>query len=595
MNRGQHLGIDLGTSHCAMALVDESGSNRLLPIEQADGPYQIFADTLLPSILFLPAESELSPEQWKMPWSEGPVPLLGRWARQLATHNSARTIRSAKSWLCFGERREGHVPRLPLGSQVEGKLTAREVSTELLRHLRGTYLHQRGREADSLVLTVPASFDLLAREWTEDAARDAGWPSVKLLEEPLAAFYAWLDAHRETWREILKPGDLVLVCDVGGGTSDFSLISVREEQGQLLLDRCAVGRHLLLGGDNMDLALAYHLQDKHGLDLDTWQFQDLQQQARLAKEHLLANHSDRYPIALAGRGSQLFAQSLSLEVERSELEALLVEGFFPLCPADVEVKQKARSAMREVGLPYEEEAAITKHLAQFLRDFQKNVDESPLLHERLGKNSSASPWPSHLLLNGGVFHSAVLRERMLSCLQSWCSERLSMLDNPSYDHAVALGAAAFASIEANGEQLRVRSSAARSYYLGIASNEMAIPGRKPQLQGLCILPQGTEEGTELNLTEQLFDLCMGEDVSFQLFSAKDRAADQLGTLVRAAPDRLEELARVSCHLAQEGTEEAWLPVYVKSRLLTTGQLELSMQHRDSQKSWRLAFDLGAER
>jgi hypothetical protein len=489
---------------------------------------------------------------------------------------------------------------LPQGSSIEGKKTAQKVACDLLQHMRSSYCHESKEVPESLVLTVPASFDLLAREWTEQAAREAGWSEVSLLEEPLAAFYAWLDAHRNDWQTHLKPGDVILVCDIGGGTSDFSLISVGEDAGQLRLERCAVGRHLLLGGDNMDLALAYYLQDKHQLELDSWQFQDLQQQARLAKEHLLSSQTDEhFPIALLGRGSQLFAQTISLEVQRSDVETLLVEGFFPICPAESKTLRRPASAMRETGLPYEQDAAITKHLAEFLQDFYKNLQASPALQERLHKGSasfSGQPRPTHILLNGGVFHSSALRERLKVCVQSWCPTPLVELENPDFDHAVALGAAAFGAIQDSRSILRVRASAARSYYLGIAGNEPAVPGRKPQLQGLCILPQGTEEDDELSLQDQIFDLCLGSDLRFRLFSAKDRAGDQLGTLVRAAPDRLDELTQVSCHLTlDEPTDDQWLPVFVKSRLLSTGQLELSLQHRDSSHTWKLAFDLGAER
>ncbi len=602
MSRSLYLGIDLGTSHSALAIAGKQSEPSVLPIVQLEAPFQTIAQPLLPSVLYLPDPKEQTPAACRLPWDEsGQAPLVGRWARTLGMLQHQRAIFSAKSWLCFGDRRAGELPLLPLHSSSSGRKDARRVARELLEHMRKSYEYtQASAEASprAVVITVPASFDLTAREWTEQAARDAGWTEVSLLEEPLAAFYAWLFSQRTTWRQQLSPQDLVLVCDIGGGTSDFSLIHVGAEEGKLRLDRCAVGRHLLLGGDNMDLALAYHLQDKHSLTLDPWQFQDLQQKARLAKEALLGpNAPERVPLALAGRGSQLFAQTISLEVERSDVEELLVEGFFPLCSAQTTVQRENAPALQEMGLPYESEAAITKHLAHFMQEFHKNLLSSTRLQERLGWTpGQAVPWPTHILLNGGVFHAPTLRERLLQCLQAWTGTKLSVLDNPSYDQAVALGAAGFAALQESDADLRVRSAAARSYYIGIASNQMAVPGRRPSVQGLCVLPQGTEEEQELSLSEQIFGLSFGECMSFRLFSAKDRGADVLGTLVSKAPDSLDEVSRITCTLPADQAEDSGpLPVFIKSKLLASGQLEFTLQHRDSPQNWRLAFDLGADR
>lgn len=600
----QAIGIDLGTSHCALAwAAPEAKRAALLEIPQLEGPQQIFKHALLPSVLYIPGPHDMAPEDRALPWdSSGQAPLVGRWARELAQHAPERAILSSKSWLCYGGRGQKiEEPLLPHKSQIDGRKTARETARDFLAHLRAAWndLHP-GQEAGQqpLVLTVPASFDILAREWTESAAREAGWENLTLLEEPLAAFYAWLTSQGEDWRKQLSVGDLVLVCDVGGGTSDFSLIAVSEENGDLRLDRIAVGRHLLLGGDNMDLTLAYHLQDKHGLQLDIWQFQALQHQARLAKEALLGGPMlDEYPIAVAGRGSQLFTQTISLTVTRQEVAEVLIEGFFPVCELTTRVPRQRATGLQELGLPFEKEPAITKQLANFLQEAQANVRASSLLQERIGSRwrpDDPSLLPTHILLNGGVFHAPPLRQRLTRLLQRWVGSSLKVLENPSFDHAVAEGAAAFAAIKAEGRSLRVRSGAARSYYIGIESNEPAIPGRKPVMQGLCILPQGTEEGERLSLPDQPFGLWTGDEVSFRLFSANNRAGDALGTVVRDAPAELEELNLVSCRLESEDAADSLLPVYLTSELTELGTMQLAMQHSESPQSWKLEFHLRPE-
>jgi hypothetical protein len=600
----QTIGIDLGTSHSALAWNEADSAPQLLDILQLEAQGQAFASALLPSVIYLPRPGEIPASDRILPWDqEGTTPLVGRWARELGALNPERAIVSSKSWLCYGGRgASASEPLLPGKSQDPGRRTPRQAARDLLQHLRLAWnaVHP-GRDAGDapLVLTVPASFDLIARQWTEDAAREAGWKDLTLLEEPLAAFYAWLQCQGESWRQHLKVGDLVLVCDLGGGTSDFSLIAVSEEHGDLRLDRVAVGRHLLLGGDNMDLALAYHLQDDRGLSLDHWQFQALVQQARRAKECLLAPEAPAsYPIAIAGRGSQLFAQTLSLEVRREEVEALLVDGFFPLCEPTAEVPRSRNLGLQELGLPYEKDPGITRHLASFLREAQRNVQASSLLQARLGvawDSKALSLMPSHVLFNGGVFHGARLRQRMTEVLRSWSSQDIKFLESASFDQAVALGAAAFAAIKQSGQKLRVKSGAARSYYIGIESNEPAIPGRRPKLQGLCVLPQGTEEGESLELPDHVLGLWTGEEVSFRLFSAPDRAGDQLGHMVRDASSELEELSPVSCRLttAEQAAPEV-LPVYLRSQLTELGTLQLAMQHQDSPQTWRLDFHLRPE-
>lgn len=570
---GRIVGIDLGTSHSSLATIDDAGRAQLLAIAQLAGPHETVRDDLLPSVYF----DNLEYKNLSLPWQEHP-PVLGRFARELAIANPERAIVSAKSWLCY----KGDL-RLPPKAEWQG-LSAKEVSTLLLSHLLSAWEYERGEAKDAistLALTVPASFDPLARQLTEEAARAAGIPEPLLIEEPLAAFYAWLAANKD-WNKTLKAGDSVLVCDVGGGTCDFSLILAHDEQNELRLDRIAVGRHLLLGGDNMDLALAHYLAQKHGA-LDHWQFVSLQQQVRKAKEFLLsAGPDDSVPISVAGRGSSLFAQTVTLDLTRAELEEFLVEGFFPLVSGDAPIQRS--SGLQTMGLPYEHDPAITRHLASFLRQAQHNLKDATA--------SAALFHPTHILFNGGVFKAEILQQRIVACLNSWSpgAKAIHVLSNPDLDHAVTLGAAYYASWKHAGNKLRVRTAAARSYYIGLEANQMAVPGLKPRLQGLCILPQGTEEGSEYVMAEQEFALWGGDQVNFQLFSSEERAS--LGSLVADAEHDLESVSELSCQIDDDG--EGPIPVFLQSDYDETGKLRVAIRERSGDRRWELNFGLREE-
>ncbi len=593
-------GIDLGTTHSALAYArcDEE-TQELHAIAQLDGPGRLIDHELLPSVGFLAEERDASLRDRALPWDlSGEAPLVGRWARALASGNPEKAVLSAKSWLCYaGSHREA---RLPQGASEDRSWTAVEASAHFLRHMDASFRASLGQEpVQRTVLTVPASFDLVARQLTEEAARLAGLQNVTLLEEPLAAFYAWLSAHQTNWQDALKPGDLVLICDIGGGTSDFSLVSVSADQGLLRLDRIAVGRHLLLGGDNMDLALAHHCQAQLlKTELDHWQFLSLQQEARRAKESLLTSDApDHWPLAIAARGSNLFAQTLRCELTRSTAQSLLLEGFFPAVELITE-KPKARSAgLARMGLPYENDPAITRHLGAFLQQAQEQVRLSIDLQNSLGKTwikESKALMPTAILFNGGVFHSEALRQRVLHLLQNWGATRLQELTSPGYDHAVALGAAHFARLQMTGQGMRVRAAAARSYYIGLESNEPAVPGLRRPLRGLCVLPQGTEEGSKLSLPEQEFGLWTGDALSFRLFSSAQRSSDQLGTIVSDAEADLEEVTELQCHIPQGDEQPGLLPVHLRADLSDIGSLHLAMQHSLSDRQWSLEFQLREE-
>lgn len=565
------VGIDLGTSHSSLARVRD-GKAEILPVPQLDSAHNVIEDKLLPSVFFHdPAAKDL-----RLPWDQHP-PILGRYAREQAIINPDRAIVSAKSWLCY----RGDM-RLPPKAEWGGK-SAKEVSTLLLAHLKQAFEHSKGESIDRLALTVPASFDPLARQLTEDAARAAGFESFELIEEPLAAFYAWLAAN-PNWNKQLKAGDSILVCDVGGGTSDFSLIVVLEENDELKLERLAVGRHLLLGGDNMDLALAHYLAQKQG-GLDHWQFLSLQQEVRKAKEKLLSDvQSENYAFSVSSRSSSLFASTLRLELTQNEVQEFLVEGFFPLVDAKAEVKRA--SGLQTLGLPYEADPAISKHLAAFLRTALKNVLAKG--GEAYGQSSDQTLFlPTHILFNGGVFKARILEERLWAALKSWGAEGLTKLINPDLDHAVALGAAYYAEWKESGNRLRVRTAAPRSYFIGIEPNVMSVPGLKPQLEGLCVLPLGTEEGSDLALTEQEFALWGGDEVRFTLFSGGE--FQELGGMTPNAKKNLETVAEMSCQIEDEG--DGPIPVRLQVQYDTTGTLALQMKENGGPRAWKLAFDI----
>jgi hypothetical protein len=571
------LGIDLGTSHSSLAFVRERRAT-LLDIVQIEGPHNIVTDTLLPSVFFHDERAD----DLRLPWDEHP-PILGRYARAQAVLNPERAVTSAKSWLCYkGDQ------LLPPKAEWGGK-SPKEVSALLLSHLYQAYKNTGADEPDTIALAVPASFDPIARLLTEEAAKAAGLPGCELIEEPLAAFYAWL-ASEPNWNKKLKAGDSVLICDVGGGTSDFSLIVVREHQDELRLDRIAVGRHLLLGGDNMDLALAHFLAQKHG-GLDHWQFMSLQQDVRKAKEKLLSDpNADAYAFSVSGRGSSLFASAVRLELTRHEVNERLVEGFFP--KVEAHARPNRSLGLQSAGLPYEADPAITKHLAAFLRTALKNAraqrDDRVKEVDAVLNSDQSLYLPTHILFNGGVFKAKALSERVLDTLRGWGAKDLKMLESADLDHAVTLGAAYYAEWKRAGNRLRVRTVSPRSFFIGIEPNGMSVPGFKPPLQGLCVLPQGTEEGMQLQIADQAFALWGGDEVRFQLFSAEGRS--DLSTLIPNAADNLQSVAELTTRIGDEEESDGPIPVQLEVEYDTSGTLALRMREQGGARAWKLAFD-----
>ena len=587
------IGIDLGTSNCAIARVGDTGHPENLPITQAITGSSEGEKSLLPSAIYLPAEGEFPESSSRQ--------ILGVFARERGALQPDRLIVSAKSWLCHPHAdRRGQI--LPWGSAtIDCKLSPLEASRELLAHLLASLKNSHPNLTPSHpVITVPASFDEVARGLTLEAAQLAGIPDATLLEEPQAAFYAWLENQGADWRKQVQSGDLLLVCDVGGGTADFSLIAVTGKDGNLALERVAVGEHLLLGGDNMDLALAHDVSEKLAADgsvLDDWQFLALVQSTRAAKESLLSDPSlKEVPIAIPTRSSRLIASTLSTTLTREQVDQIVLDGFLPLVAADEMPALRRAGGLRESGLPYAADAAISKHLARFLTRAKANITSSPQLLESVGgsaKIDSASLLiPDAVLFNGGVFNASPLRARVLDQLSSWANRPIRELEGARPDHAVALGAAVYARLRATGQGLRIKSGTARSYYIGMESSAMAVPGRRPVTKALCVAPQGMEEGTSHEISDQEFLLYTGETSDFRFFQSEVRAGDQPGQILPDAAE-LEESAKLQIEIPppaghQPGEE---IPVHLEARITELGHLELHFLHKPTGERWKLEFNV----
>jgi molecular chaperone DnaK (HSP70) len=599
------VGIDLGTTHCALSSIDlelsegEEVAEQLLPIPQVVAPGQVEARSLLPSFMYLPHESELPAGALTLPWPEHPTHFaLGEVARALGVKSAVRMVSSAKSWLCHPgvDRR---APILPAGAPAEvPKVSPLEASVRYLEHVREAWDQQmpETKLADQLVtITVPASFDPAARELTAEAARMAGLGHAVLLEEPQAALYSWLSATRGKWRKQVSVNDLILVVDVGGGTTDFSLIAVREEQGDLVLERVAVGEHILLGGDNMDLALAYVLKrqfEAGGQPLDSGQLLTLTQAARVAKEQLFANPADQVaPVVIPGRGSKLIGGTMRTELTRDVLEQVLLDGFFPVCePWDRPVARQ-RGALTQLGLPYAQDAAISRHLAAFLGRQAGAAGAAADAEHKFAR-------PTCLLFNGGVLKAPQIRERVVSMLNHWlalsAAPRVRVLEGADLDLAVARGAAYYGYVR-KGAGLRIRGGSAMAYYVGVESALPAVPGMPPPLQALCVAPFGLEEGTHATPSAAEFGLVVGEPVRFRFFGSSVRREDRAGDILeRWNEGELTELQEVEACLPAEGhTPGEVITVQLQAGISEVGTLELEAVARGAQQRWQVELDTRA--
>jgi hypothetical protein len=448
-----------------------------------------------------------------------------------------------------------------------------------------------------VLLTVPASFDEEARELTRRAAEQAGYQHFTLLEEPQAAFYAWLESQGEAWRSRIKVGDLVLVCDVGGGTTDFSLISVSEENGDLILKRVAVGEHILLGGDNMDLALARLLQQRleaSGQRIDIWKLHGLWHQCRIAKEKLFDSPTTTSEaITLLGKGTKLIGGTIKTELSREDLNKVLVEGFFPQTTSDQMPARQRRVGFQELGLPYAADAAITKHLARFLTEQVRSSPEAAAT--RTGRSGLACP--THILFNGGVMKAELLRDRVVEVLNGWLQQEgfdalgpEHVLETADLELAVARGAAYYGKAR-RGRGVRIRSGASRTYYIGIESAMPAVPGMEAPIKALCVVPFGMEEGTDATVPDREFGLVVGEPAEFRFLSSTIRKQDHLGSLLEDWGSEIEELSPLEVTLNLDGQQGTVVPVRLETRVTELGTLEVWCVSRDAKHRWKLELNI----
>jgi hypothetical protein len=603
------VGIDLGTTNSALARCDAADAEEESRIEvrsipQLVNPSEVAEPTLLPSFLYIPGEFDFPKGSLALPWEPEPKFVIGELARKRGAESPNRLVASAKSWLSYAAVNRT-APILPWQAPEEvPKLSPVEASSQFLKYLRtvwdsGEVRGQRGlalAEQDVL-LTVPASFDEEARELTRRAAEQAGFPHVTLLEEPLAAFYAWLASEGDAWRRRIKVGDLVLVCDVGGGTTDFSLIMVSEENGELTLKRVAVGDHILLGGDNMDLALARVLQQRleaSGNRVDTWQLHSLWHQCRNAKEKLFESpKTQNRPITLLGKGTKLVGGTIKTELTREDLDQVLVEGFFPKIASGELPARQRRVGFQELGLPYAADPAITKHLARFLSEQVRNSPEAAAIR----RGSSGLACPTHILFNGGVMKAALLRNRVVEVMNSWLRQEgfgalgeEQILEARDLEHAVARGAVYYGKAR-RGRGVRIRSGASRTYYLGIESAMPAVPGMEAPLKALCVVPFGMEEGTETAIPDREFGLVVGEPAEFRFLSSSVRKQDQVGNLLEDWGADLEELSPLEVTLKLDGQQGTVVPVRLESRVTELGTLEIWCVSRDGSHRWNLELNI----
>nr|WP_254228209.1 Hsp70 family protein [Burkholderia gladioli] len=581
----------------------DAAAQQVLPIAQLSSPGAVASPELLPSFLYLPHEGELAAGDLSLPWTASRDYAVGEMARSRGAGTPIRLVSSAKSWLCHpGVDRRAAI--LPNDAPPEvARVSPLEASVRYLNHLREAWDHAHPDApfaAQDVTVTIPASFDPAARELTAEAAQAAGYTRMTLLEEPQAALYSWIQKSGGGWRKDVKVGDIILVVDVGGGTTDLSLIAVVEREGNLELHRVAVGEHILLGGDNMDLALAHVVARKlaaQGTQADPWQLRALTYACRGAKETLLSDRSvETVPLVVPSRGAKLIGGSIRTELTRAELTQILLEGFFPQVEASARPAVRTRAGLTQLGLPYAQDAGITRHLAAFLGKQVGALAELDGLPAAAHHPGASFLHPSAVLFNGGVFKSELLTERILAILNGWLAADgaapARLLGGADLDLAVARGAAYYGYVK-RGRGVRIRGGTARAYYVAIESAMPAIPGMEPPISALCVAPFGMEEGSDAALPEQEFGLVVGEPVQFRFFGSSVRRQDQVGDMLDyRSPEELQELEAIQATLPADGrTPGEVVAVRLHARVTEAGTLELEALPRGSEARWKVEFDV----
>lgn len=556
------VGIDLGTTNSALAMAPVAGEVSLetFPIVQRISENQLAARPTLPSFLYLPGPYEVKEGALELPWSSDLDYIVGYLARDLGSKIPGRVVSSAKSWLAH-RRAEPNEAILPWQTVKDGrKVSALEASRRYLVHLRQAWDYEHPRQPlawQDLVLTVPASFDEIARDLTLEAARRAGLGEVSLLEEPQAAFYTWLWPRRGGWRRELEGVQEILICDIGGGTCDFSALRV----GERGLERVAVGEHLMLGGDNLDMALARLAEPRLGAELNLLQWGVLQQQCRQAKEILLGSEPpESYTVVVPGVGSKLMASALQAELTQAEVQSLILDGFFPEVPFQEPITQSRQVGLQEWGLPYASDPVIPHYLADFLRRHQLR--------------------PQAVLFNGGACRPPAIKARLVKVLESWLGHSLLLLENEAEDLAVAQGAAAFAWLKRHGQE-RIRGGIARSYYLGVGSTE-----------ALCVIQRNQDESQRCELEGPELQLQVGKPVAFPLLAATDRPQDRPGQVVER--ELLQPLGSLETVITSQRSQSR-LPVRLATQVTEIGTMALWATTLDGAERWSLQLPLRGRR
>ena len=548
-----NIGIDLGTTNSALAYTDASeaqGEGGTPPIIVLDIPQYVAQGRMeprrtLPSFLYL-----------------GDQQYIGVYAREQGALIPTKCVHSAKSWLSNPEV-DRMAKVLPWDAQEGGRiLSPYEVSTAYLKHMADAWAKEHGPiGAHNVVVTVPASFDEEARELTVNAAREAGIEKLTLVEEPAAAFYSWIANDLARSRKNLFDGQNVLVCDVGGGTSDFTLIRVSRNGDQVDFTRTAVGKHLLLGGDNLDLTLAWLVESKLGKTLSVRQRSALRRQCSAAKERLLSEPDlQSVEITVLGSGSSLVGGTMKTSIQREEVLELALDGFLPGCELSDRPQESDKSAFRELGLPLVSDPAVTKHLAAFL-------------------SSAGDVRPDAILFNGGFFIPEILRERVADVMEHWYGKRPVVFENRDLDLAVAVGASYYSWVRETGAGLAVRGGLPRTYFIGLGDNK-----------ALCLVPRGTEEGSGIEVDPNNLQLVANKPVSFKLFSSRTRSGDATGDVVDVDPE-MHLHAPLHAVLRFGKTGERLVPVKLGAKLTEVGTLDIWAESKETDHRWRLQFEL----
>ena len=603
------VGIDLGTTHCVLSYADlekiddDEFTPLVMAIPQLTSPGEVEEKPQLPSFLYQAHEAELAEGSTALPWTAKPERLVGEIARTLGSKTPIRLVSSAKSWLCHaGVDCKSAILPAEAPEEIE-RVSPFQATTAYLQHLCDAWESQHPDAPlmqQDLVITVPASFDPAARELTVESARSVGLGQAILLEEPQAALYSWIEQSQGDWRNYATVGDIILVIDIGGGTTDLSLIAVTEADGNLELTRVAVGDHILLGGDNMDLALAYTVKaklEKDGKRLEPWQLQALMHSCRDAKEKIFTQADvDAIPLVVASRGSSLIGGTLRTELTREEVTRVLVEGFLPRVAVSDRPVSRPRTGLRTAGLPYAQDAGITRHLAAFLAKQQSaTVDLKDI---NLPEHATFLH-PTAVLFNGGVLKAEGLGERLLEILNEWLAAEQApparLLEGADLDLAVARGAAYYGFVR-KGKGVRIRGGTAASYYVGIESAMPAVPGMAPEIQALCIAPFGMEEGTQEELPDEELGLVVGEPVRFRFFASNSRREDKVGIrLDYWTEDELEELDEIEITLPEEGRRSGEVvPVHLCAAVTEVGTLELQAVSLKDSGRWKIEFEVRGE-